>query len=78
MTVALKGHPLLVAVPCPHCGVMQVYPVKNLENGGATLKENCRSCGGPLEININRQDTSREREPFKSHSNWYNGMNNDI
>ena len=49
----MKGHPLLVAVPCPHCGVMQVYPVKNLENGGATLHEICRNCGEPLEIKVN-------------------------
>ncbi len=52
MTVAMKGYPLLVAVPCPHCGVMQIYPVKNLENGVTTLKETCRNCGKPLEITI--------------------------
>jgi len=49
----MKGYPLLVAVPCPHCGVMQVYPVKNLVDGCATLRETCRSCGEPLEIKIN-------------------------
>jgi len=59
MSVAVKGYPLLVAVPCPRCGVMQVYTVKRLEDGGATLKENCRNCGEPLEITVNR-----EKQPF--------------
>jgi len=53
MNATVKGYPLLVAVPCPRCGVMQVYTVKRLENGGATLKENCRNCGEPLEITVN-------------------------
>lgn len=60
MTVAVKGYPLLVAVLCPYCGVMQVYSVKNLENGVITLKETCRNCGEPLEININKEPSKAD------------------
>ena len=48
----MKGYPLFVAVPCPQCGVVQVYPVRNLDNGFTSMKESCKSCGEALEITV--------------------------
>ncbi len=52
MSLTLKSHPLFVAVPCPQCEVVQVYPVRNLDNGFTSMKETCKSCGEALEITV--------------------------
>ncbi len=51
----MKGYPLFVAVLCPQCGVVQVYPVRNLDNGFTSMKETCKNCGEPLEITVGTQ-----------------------
>jgi len=53
----MKGYPLFVAVPCPQCGVVQVYPVRNLDNGFTSMEETCENCGAPLEITVGSKTT---------------------
>lgn len=60
MNETVKGYPLFVAIPCPICEVMQIFPVKKLENGCAVLKETCRECGTLLEITLGSKTTQQD------------------